>query len=141
LKDLVKKHSEFIAFPIYLYVEKSTDREVTDDEEEEETDEPKVEDVSKEDKPKKTKKVKEVTHEWEQLNKQKPIWMRKPDDVKEDEYAAFYKSLSNGERPASAVCSCGLVMMALPWHHSVFSVLRYYLVAACGAQIGRSTSR
>jgi len=95
LKDLVKKHSEFIAFPIYLYVEKSTDREVTDDEAEEEPegDEPKVEEVK--DKKKKTKKVKEVSHEWEQLNKQKPIWMRKPEDVTEEEYAAFYKSLSN----------------------------------------------
>jgi len=102
LKDLVKKHSEFIGFPIYLYVEKSKDVEVTDDEDEdaekekdeaEEGDEPKVEEVK--DKKKKTKKVKEVSHEWEQLNKQKPIWMRKPEDVTEEEYAAFYKSLSN----------------------------------------------
>ena len=96
LKDLVKKHSEFIGFPIYLYVEKTTDREVTDDEDDDadknESDEPKVEEVKDK---KKTKKVKEVSHEWEQLNKQKPIWMRKPDDVSEEEYSAFYKSLSN----------------------------------------------
>jgi len=99
IKELVKKHSEFIGFPISLYVEKSTDKEVTDDEaeeadkEEEESEEPKVEEVA--DKKKKTKKVKEVSHEWEQLNKQKPIWMRKADDVSQEEYAAFYKSLSN----------------------------------------------
>merc|ERR1712151_850395 len=107
LKDLVKKHSEFIGFPIELYVEKSEDKEVTDSEDEEEKkdeegkdgDEPKIEDVDeekeKEEKKKKTKKVKEVSHEWEQLNKNKPLWMRKSEDVTNEEYASFYKSLSN----------------------------------------------
>jgi len=98
LKDLVKKHSEFIGFPISLYVEKTTEKEVSDDEAEEEEkkegDEPKVEEVDEE-KKKKTKKVKEVTHDWEQLNKNKPLWMRKTEDVTEEEYAAFYKSISN----------------------------------------------
>merc|ERR1712193_397122 len=107
LKDLVKKHSEFIGFPIELYVEKSKEKEVTDSEEEEEKkdeegkegDEPKIEEVEeekeKEQKKKKTKKVKEVSHEWEQLNKNKPLWMRKSEDVTNEEYASFYKSLSN----------------------------------------------
>nr|QWE91191.1 heat shock protein 90 [Placidida sp.] len=105
LKDLVKKHSEFIGFPIKLYVEKESEKEVTDDEEEEEEegeegDKPKVEDVDEEEDgdkkdKKKTKKIKEVTHEWEELNKTKPIWMRKPDDVTTEEYASFYKSLTN----------------------------------------------
>merc|ERR1739838_925422 len=40
-------------------------------------------------------KVKEVKHEWEKVNTQKPIWMRKPDEVKDEEYAAFYKSVTN----------------------------------------------
>jgi len=110
LKDLVKKHSEFIGFPIELYIEKSNEKEVTDSEDEEEEkkdeekkegeeDEPKIEEVDEEaekkEKVKKTKKVKEITHDWEQLNKTKPIWMRKPDDVTTEDYAAFYKSLSN----------------------------------------------
>jgi molecular chaperone HtpG len=106
LKDLVKKHSEFIGFPIELYVEKSNEKEVTDSEEDEEAkkeegedgDEPKIEEVDeaeKEEKKKKTKKVKEVTHDWEQLNKNKPLWMRKAEEVTTEEYAAFYKALSN----------------------------------------------
>merc|ERR1712154_679291 len=105
LKDLVKKHSEFIGFPIELYVEKSKEKEVTDSDEDEEEkkdenkegDEPKIEEVDeeKEEKKKKTKKVKEVSHEWEQLNKNKPLWMRKSEDVTNEEYASFYKSLSN----------------------------------------------
>merc|ERR1719484_189942 len=105
LKDLVKKHSEFIGFPIELYVEKSNEKEVTDSEDEEkkddkegeEGDEPKIEEVdeAEKEKKKKTKKVKEVTHDWEQLNKSKPLWMRKAEEVTNEEYAAFYKSLSN----------------------------------------------
>jgi len=95
IKELVKKHSEFIGFPIKLYVEKEVEKEVTDDEEEEEVegDEPKVTDVD-EAKEKKTKKVKQVTKSWAHLNEQKPIWMRKPEEVTTEEYAAFYKSLS-----------------------------------------------
>lgn len=105
LKDLVKKHSEFISFPIELQVEKSTEREVTDsddddekkdeDKKEGEDEEPKVEEVKDEEKKKKTKKIKEVSQEYETLNKIKPIWMRKPEDITREEYAGFYKGLSN----------------------------------------------
>merc|ERR1712045_395596 len=48
-----------------------------------------------EEKKKKKKKIKEIKHDWEKLNTQKPIWMRKPDEVKNDEYSSFYKSISN----------------------------------------------
>merc|ERR1712127_380902 len=109
LKDLIKKHSEFIGFPIELMVEKTTDKEVTDSDDEEEEkkeedkkdeneenkdEEPKIEEEKKE-KVKKTKKIKEVTHEYEILNKTKPIWMIKADDITKDEYVSFYKSISN----------------------------------------------
>jgi len=98
LKDLVKKHSEFISYPIYLWTEKTTEKEVSDDEDgetnkEEEGD---VEEVDEEkEKKHKKKKVKEVNHEWELINKQKPIWLRKPEEITKEEYAAFYKSLTN----------------------------------------------
>jgi molecular chaperone HtpG len=110
VKDLVKKHSEFIGFPIKLYTEKTTEKEVTDDEDEDEEDaddedKPKVEEVDEEEakKEKKTKKIKEVSHEWEHLNSLKPIWMRKPDEVTQDEYVAFYKSISNDWEEHAAV--------------------------------------
>jgi len=110
VKDLIKKHSEFIGFPIKLYTEKTTEKEVTDDEdddedEEGESDKPKVEEVDEDEakKEKKTKKIKEVSHEWEHLNNTKPIWMRKPDEVTQDEYVAFYKSISNDWEEHAAV--------------------------------------
>ncbi|XP_039795661.1 heat shock protein 81-1-like [Panicum virgatum] len=100
LKDLVKKHSEFISYPISLWTEKTTEKEISDDEDEEEkkdTEEGKVEDVDeeKEEKEKKKKKIKEVSHEWPLIKKQKLIWMRKPEEITKEEYTAFYKSLSN----------------------------------------------
>merc|ERR1719198_1198650 len=102
LKDLVKKHSEFISYPISLWTEKTTEKEVSDDEEDEDAKddakEGEVEEVGAEDEEKKEKKkktVKEVSHEWDLMNKQKPIWMRTPDEITRDEYSAFYKSLSN----------------------------------------------
>ena len=99
LKDLVKKHSEFISYPISLWTEKTTEKEVSDDEAEEEGEEEegKITEIKDEDevKEKKTKKIKEVSHEWAIMNKQKPIWMRVPEEITKDEYAAFYKSLTN----------------------------------------------
>jgi len=96
IKDIVKKHSEFINYPIYLWVTKENEKEVSDDEEEETKEEKVVEEVDeKKEKKKKTKKVKEVSHEWELLNKQKPLWTRNPKDVTKEEYAAFYKAITN----------------------------------------------
>jgi len=105
IKDLVKRHSEFIGFPINLLTVKTEEKEVDDDsaepakdKAEDGSDKPKIEEVDEDaekDKGKKKKKEKVTKKEWELLNKQKPIWTRKAEEVKKEEYAAFYKSLTN----------------------------------------------
>lgn len=115
IKEIVTKHSQFIGYPIKMQVEKETDQEVSDDEEEgekkegdevkkevkeegdEESDAPKLEDIDDDaEKSKKPKKTIKVKHNEElELNKTKPIWTRNADDISQEEYAEFYKSLSN----------------------------------------------
>ncbi|KAG6836749.1 heat shock protein 90 [Arthromyces matolae] len=100
IKEIVKKHSEFISYPIQLAVTKEVEKEVEDEEAEveEEGEKPKIEEVEDEDdkpKEKKTKKIKESETTNEELNKTKPIWTRNPNDITPDEYSSFYKSLTN----------------------------------------------
>ncbi|QHN93249.1 uncharacterized protein DS421_17g591080 [Arachis hypogaea] len=102
LKELVKKYSEFINFPIYLWASKEVDVEVPADEDDESSEssseeENKDDDAEKseddEEKPK-TKTVKETTYEWELLNDVKAIWLRNPKEVSEEEYTKFYHTLA-----------------------------------------------
>ena len=117
IKEVVKKHSQFIGYPIKLLVEKERDKEVSDDEEEvkkeeeeetkegEDKEKPKIEELDDDDEEgdgdkkdadkKKKKKIKEKYTEDEELNKTKPLWTRNPDDISKDEYGEFYKSLTN----------------------------------------------
>jgi len=127
LKDLIKKHSQFIGFPMYLQVTKEEEVEVEDEDEEaevekevaevveevdgedkdeakpeketeenedEDDDEPKIEDAEEE-VTKTKKKIKVKKQEMELINTQKPIWTKNPDEVSNEEYAEFYKSISN----------------------------------------------
>ena len=103
VKEVVKKHSQFIGYPIKMLCQKEREKEVSDDEAEPEAaegEEPKIEDIGedadaekKDEKKKKT--IKEKYSEDEELNKTKPIWTRSPDDISNEEYGEFYKSLSN----------------------------------------------
>merc|ERR550519_3276651 len=101
IKEIVKKHSQFIGYPIKLHVEKEREVEAEESEvkdEEEDSDKPKIEeideDAEKADGEKKEKQKEKYT-ELEELNKTKPIWTRNPDDISNEEYAEFYKSLTN----------------------------------------------
>ncbi|PWN33522.1 HSP90-domain-containing protein [Meira miltonrushii] len=94
IKDIVKKHSEFISYPIQLVVTKEVEKEVEEDEKHDE--DKKIEEVEdEEDKKKEKKKVKVNETSNEELNKTKPIWTRDPKNITPEEYGAFYKSLSN----------------------------------------------
>jgi molecular chaperone HtpG len=104
LRSLLKKHSEFISYPISLQIQKTEEREIedadvdvdTDEKKPDESGEPVIEEVNDEQsKSKKMKKVSEVVYNWDVTNKHKPIWTRSPDEVSIDEHNAFYKSISN----------------------------------------------
>lgn len=103
IKQLIKKYSQFINFPIYMWTSKTVEEEVlieeekpveTPSEDDAEDDEAKVEEESETEKAPKTKKVSKTVYDWELMNDSKPIWTRKPTEVTQEEYTEFYKSLT-----------------------------------------------
>uniref|UniRef100_U5EVA3 Heat shock protein 83 n=1 Tax=Corethrella appendiculata TaxID=1370023 RepID=U5EVA3_9DIPT len=107
VKQLIKKYSQFINFPIYMWTSKQVEEEVPDEEaaakaaEKDEgkkdddliEEDGKVEEESEEEKPK-TKKITKTVWDWEIMNDSKPIWTRKAAEVTTEEYTEFYKSLT-----------------------------------------------
>ncbi|CAM9895851.1 unnamed protein product [Scytosiphon promiscuus] len=81
IKELSTRYSEFISFPIEVWAEKTSYDQVPDTSVEvKEGEEPKMKTVTR------------TAMQWERMNKMKPIWMRNPREVKDEEYAEFYKS-------------------------------------------------
>ena len=89
IRELVTKHNSYISHPISLQVEREVEVEVEAEQE--------VDEKTAEGEEAVTNEVakKEMRMEWDQLNKQKPIWLKSPDDVTQDEHDAFYKNLSS----------------------------------------------
>merc|ERR1712174_39659 len=84
LKEAAKKYSQFIQFPIYVKVKKEVDADTEEDDD----------DDDKDDDEEKESPTKKTVYEWEQVNTQKAIWLRAKEDVTEEEYTEFYKSIS-----------------------------------------------
>jgi len=82
LEELLQQYSEFVEFPIAVWKEKTEYKQVPDEEADEpaEGEEPKM------------KTVPETTEGYERMNTNKPIWLRSPSDVTEEEYKDFYQS-------------------------------------------------
>jgi molecular chaperone HtpG len=114
LKSIVKEHSQYINYPIKIFIKREETKEVEDEEallEEDVTvtdgssnvDSSNLENVTIEDveeKPKKMKKIIETIKDFQLINENKPIWIRSSNEITEDEYVAFYKSLTyDNENP------------------------------------------
>merc|ERR1711870_93248 len=101
LKEAAKKYSQFIQFPIYVKVKKEVDADTEEDDDDDDKDddeekddvETKDDEEEKEEEEKKAP-TKKTVYEWEQVNTQKAIWLRAKEDVTEEEYTEFYKSIS-----------------------------------------------
>ncbi|XP_060801305.1 endoplasmin [Amyelois transitella] len=94
IRALVKKYSQFINFPIYLW---ASHTETVEEEEADETDKADADEdaqVEDADEKKEAKKTEKTVWDWEIMNDNKPIWSRKPSEVAEEEYVSFYKSLT-----------------------------------------------
>nr|XP_039250321.1 endoplasmin-like [Styela clava] len=106
IRNLIRKYSQFINFPIYLWTSKIEKEEVPIEEEEDsaeeevkekeegDEDEAEVEEEADEEKKPKTKTVEKTVWDWELLNETKPIWQRPVKEITDEEYNSFYKAIA-----------------------------------------------
>ena len=99
IKKLIKKHNQFIDYPIYLQTiktrtvnEELEKNELEENDKENDNNEVKVEDVENDNEKPSTKT--ETYNEWEYINQEKPLWTRNSKDIKHEDYASFYKTIS-----------------------------------------------
>lgn len=83
LEELLQHYSEFVEFPISVWKEKTEYKQIPDEEANKDL---------KEGEEPKMKTVPETTEAYEQMNTNKPIWLRPPSEVSEEEYKDFYQS-------------------------------------------------
>ncbi len=109
IKEIVTKHNAYLSYPILLQKPKEPQEPMEKEEEEEEKEEEKEEEEKEEEEECVVDVVADdnapapapapPTLEWEQINNDKPVWLRKPEDVAEPEYNDFYKALSHDWQP------------------------------------------
>jgi len=99
IKDLAARYSEYIDTPVYVKVKKTEkvpapeEPEAPEHPEEAAMDEEEVK-MTEEAKEEKPKEIERVYYEYEHINPNKPIWMRNPKEITDEEYTNFYKSLT-----------------------------------------------
>ena len=97
LREIITRHSEFINYPILLLCQKEREvKEEVDEDNEDETNEGEVTEVDESSNQNQEMESvrKEIFSEFEELNKNKPIWTRNPKDITTEEYNSFYKSFT-----------------------------------------------
>eukprot|EP01084_Bolivina_argentea_P019654 36541_1 len=98
IENTIKRYSQFIQHPIYQYSTKIETEEIElDDDEQVDTDgddDISIGEDQDADKPK-TKTIERTVSYWKRLNKNKPIWSRRPAQIEDSEYIEFYKALTS----------------------------------------------
>lgn len=93
MENIIKKHSEFINFPIYIWSESTVEEEIPEEvSANPEDSEEGVKDAEEEEVEQKVKTTTKVVQDWRLVNENKPIWTRPISEVTEEEHFSFFKA-------------------------------------------------